>query len=424
MTTQIRTLRENVVKALSGIKEDNVSIAGIAIYRKTLLEALKLQTEEVVTLQYGKLSWEDGTWDSHSDWKGYAASKDMPRFWHDRSFAAESALQITCGRSVMRFLNRPKVKRGETTTQAIHFRDGHSEMPKAATGIPVDTRELLGALQYVLPCIATEESRPVLCCVCFDCKQEVLTLVTADGFRLGRATLKVKGLPDMRVNVNSRDILRLIQFLKAIKPQGRGKAKEYPEVCMAATDKMLSFSITDKSVDLPTVDGTFPAYDQLIPKTGIETELIASDMYEAVKALVPYCKDSSGIIRMEFKRDELLGRVRISARSEEFGESATEIDAGVSSDCKIAANYRYLLDVLGLCGDNKITFRMTTPSSPMVFVTSETRLTCVMPMFVQWQSADVKPEPAEEPEEEIETPEDELEPIDGDPRDLVEAEEM
>lgn len=38
----IKVLRENVIKQLASIKDDNVSIAGIAIERRKLLEALKL----------------------------------------------------------------------------------------------------------------------------------------------------------------------------------------------------------------------------------------------------------------------------------------------------------------------------------------------------------------------------------------------
>ncbi len=60
----IKVLNENVIKALSSIKEDNVSIADVVIDRRKLLAALKLQTQadaEVITLNYGKLSWQKST---------------------------------------------------------------------------------------------------------------------------------------------------------------------------------------------------------------------------------------------------------------------------------------------------------------------------------------------------------------------------
>jgi DNA polymerase III sliding clamp (beta) subunit (PCNA family) len=390
MTTQIKTLRENIIKAISGIKDDNVSIAGVAIDRRKLLDALKLQTSDTVTIQYGKISWLAGNFGDGN----YNKTK-----WYDHSIEPESALQITCDRTVMRFLNRPHVKRGRSISDdaiPLAFIDHKTESIKPVTGIPLDTRELLEALTYVFPCVAVEESRFVLRCVCFSVTNEVLTLAAADGFRLGIAKLAVKSIPDMRIIVHANDVNRLITFLKSIKPVGRGKSKYYPEVYFSANDKEISLAtresvdgqnrpIIGKQVDAPTQVGTFPDYDKLIPSEGTKVEFIASDLYEAIQAVAPYSRDGSGIVRLQATINDV---IKVSARSEELGESTSEVAAKVQADCRIAANCNYLLDVLRLCGDNKVTLKITTPSSPMVFETSPEKLTVVMPMFVQWQEAD------------------------------------
>jgi hypothetical protein len=260
MTTQIKALRENVIKAISGIKDDNVSIAGIEIDRRKLLAALKLQTSDTVIINYGKMSWMGGHFGEHE----YNKTK-----WYDHSLEPENALQITCDRTVMRFLNRPhEARRGETKTSPLAFIDYKTESIKPVTGIPLDTRELLEAITYVLPCVAVEESRFVLRCVCFNFQDGILTLAAADGYRLGIAKLAVKSIPDMRIIVHANDINRMITFLKSIKSEGRGKSRYYPEVYFSANDKEISLSITGKQVDAPTQVGTFPVYETLIPSEG------------------------------------------------------------------------------------------------------------------------------------------------------------
>jgi DNA polymerase III sliding clamp (beta) subunit (PCNA family) len=201
----------------------------------------------------------------------------------------------------------------------------------------------------------------------------------------------------------------LITFLKSIKPQGHGKTKIYPEVYLSIKDDFLTFMSSDNAIDLHLQVGNFPEYSQLIPKDGTRIECIASELNEAVKALSPYCRDGSGIIRLQFSIYNESGRIKVSARSEDLGESATEVDALVQADCRIAVNCNYLMDLLRLCGDNRIVLKMTTPSSPIVFETSDNHVSVIMPMFAQWGQADVKPEVKVETE-----PEEITEPYIGD----------
>ncbi|KKK57649.1 hypothetical protein LCGC14_3052340 [marine sediment metagenome] len=121
MTKQIKVFRENVIKSLSSIKDDNVSIADVAIDRRKLLAALRLQTEDRLIINYGKVSWHEVT--EHS-------TNDVDN---------ETCIQISCDHTVMRFLNRPKSKNYlEPKVIPLNFIDHQSEQPKPElTGIPL-----------------------------------------------------------------------------------------------------------------------------------------------------------------------------------------------------------------------------------------------------------------------------------------------
>lgn len=387
MTTQIKVLRENVIKALSSVKEDNVSIAGVTIHRQPLLAALKLQTQaDTLVLTYGNLAW---------------------REYHDGchtpvQIGPEPCLQISCDHTILRFLNRPHVPRHGMLSGSItplRFVDQAEAAPASAevTGFAISPRDLLRAIQYVSPALATEHSRPVLECILFEVTQpDTLTLVAADGFRLAQVKLSVKDAPNMRLPVDRSDIDRLVTFLKSIKAEGRGKSRWYPDVLLSVHDNLITVAATDNSVDLPAqTQMVFPDHTRLITTAGTAITFVASELLEAVKAEAIYARDGSGIVRMQFRKgsDTERSTIRVSARSEELGESAVDVEAAsVEQDCRIAANSKYLMDVLRQYGDERVTLKVTNPSSPMVFSKDNT-LSVVMPMFVQWEPDKPAPEP-------------------------------
>lgn len=367
MTTTIQVNRKDLIAKLSSIKDDNISIADIAISRQRLLEALKLQTEDRLAINYGKVSWQDD---------GSEGSRDLE---------PTPCIQFSCNHTIMRFLNHPKVKYGqELEVIPLNFVDHLDTARVELTGIPLDTQELIKAITFVLPCVATETTRPVLNCILFDSDNDVIKLVSADGFRLGINKVAAKGVPTDKVLLQVTDIQKLLTFLKAIKPIGKGKSKCYPGVYLAHDYKAIKFSSANGSIELDKQIYTFPDYPQLIPADGNKIEFISNDMLAAVKALSHIAKDGGGIIRLQFQKHDTAGKIILTAKSEDRGESSVECDAIVESDCKIAVKANYLLDLLSLCKDTRVTTRVKHYTAPMVFDIDDNRQWTVMPMYVQW----------------------------------------
>lgn len=363
MTTQIKVLRENLINTLSSVKEDNVSIADVTINRRKLLEALKLQTQDdILTLTYGKVSWE-------------AKVKN------------EACIQFSCNHTTMRFLNRPKSKTWqEPKVIPLNFVDGFvdQEAKPELTGIPIDPQELIKALAFVLPCVVTETSRPILNCILFYSGHDVIKLVTADGFRLGISRVIAKAIPTDKVLIELADIQRLMVFLKAVKPIGWGKGKCYPDVYLSYSKKTIKFATKDGYIELDKQKYTFPDYKRLMPSKGTKVEFISNDMLRAVKALSNIANDGSGAIRLNFSKGKPCGKITLTARSEEYGQSSVECDALVKSACKIAVNARYLKDLMSLCKDSRVIARVKHYTNPILFNIGDDKQCLVMPMFVQW----------------------------------------
>lgn len=369
MTTEIKVNRDTLVKSLSAIKEDNVSIADIAISRRKLLEALKLQAkDDAITITYGKVSWLDDGSDGSEDLK------------------PEPCIQFSCNHTIMRFLNRPKWKsNAEPSILPLNFVDFHEPQVKPElTGTSIDSQALLDALTFVQHGIAVETDRPILNCICFDGGDDTLTLASADGFRLPVAKITANGIPKSRVLIHSSDVITLIKFLKG-NTEGKGKRKAFLPVYFDSTG-MIKFSSEKGTLEFQKPEGAFPDYPQLIPKDGTKIEFIASELLQAVKAVRAIAKDGSDIIRMVFNRADSKTTLSAKAGYDKDAQSSVECNAIVEADCKTAINAKYLIDLLQQCGDTKITLKIDKPHSPMLYQITDRKFEVIMPMFVQWDT--------------------------------------
>jgi DNA polymerase III sliding clamp (beta) subunit (PCNA family) len=415
MTTQIKVLRENLIKQLSGIEEDNIGIASIEFSRKKLINALKLQKDaNMLTINYGLMSW-------HYDYQHHAPEYEWQDDDHGLSHKVETpawyeykpcdkkptpCIQFTMEsngvRQTMRFAHSPITSRktGKIETNHLNFIDSDNPVPKGVlTGIPLDTAILIRALEFALSGVAPDESIPTLCCILFDCMDDKIRIVGADGFRLPVSTIEATGISKDKILIDKLDVARLVKFLKST-TIGFGKHKYYPDTYLSVgqDNTTVYFKTENGELHFDRRDFTYPDYTQLIPKDGSKVEFIASEFLQAVKSVTEFSRDGSGIIRLIFTHDNEVGKIAISARSEE-NESANECPAKVEYARKIAINSKYLIDVLSHMGDQNVTMRLTDPSSPMVFECAELGFQeTTMPMFTQWGPDTTEPTPKVEPE--------------------------
>ncbi len=372
---KVQTLNENLITALSGVKENKVSICNVIVNRRPLLEALKINKKfDLITLESGKTSWNKLS--EHNEYLADSNVQDKP------------CLRISLDHTVMTLLHQDELDYKCINPAKLDFSCSQSKQ-----GIAIDTRLLIEALDYVLPCIADDEARFVLRCVCFE-SDNYLKLACADGFRLATIEIPANGIPKDKFLIHYDDIKnQLYPFLKSIKPIGKGKGKSYPETFIQLNDKTIQFSTDGKQVTVGRQDGTYPDYAKLIPDNeqlanAGKIEFMASELLRAVKATSKCSRDGTNIIKLQFKASEDYNLIPsvcyLSAKSEDVGNSITDVDCRVSKDCRIALNATYLMDFLNQCDNSIITAYVMSESSPMTFESSSNSTTVLMPMFIRW----------------------------------------
>ena len=244
-------------------------------------------------------------------------------------------------------------------------------------------RALRDAIHQVVLAAAVEDSRPVLTGVNIELDGTNVTFAAADGFRLAvrKAQLLEPASEKVSVIVPARTLSDIERLLDGDDPV---------DIVVTTQRSQVLFRFKNIEVVSQLITGTFPNYAQLIPQEhGTRAIIGLNELQRATRTAAIFAKDGSGIIRLQMSAEEgAPGVLTISSRAEEVGDNTGNLEADVEgAEGKIAFSSRYLSDVLGVIGKDKVALEMTTSSSPGVIRPVDDGgeyVHVVMPMFVQW----------------------------------------
>jgi len=236
---------------------------------------------------------------------------------------------------------------------------------------------------------ATDESRPVLAGVLasFDGAAGTFTMAAADGFRL---SVRTASLPNgagakLDVIIPARTLNEVARILASIDTANDGAV----EITVTPNKSQVLFHMNDVDVVSRLIEGQFPNYQQIVPKTSKTRSLLTTaDFLRSTRRASIFARDSANVIRLSLTPgDEVApGRLTINATAAEVGDNEEEMDAIVEGEAiNVAFNARYLADVLGIIGTTQVSLETASPSSPGVLrpAGSEAQFThVIMPMHV------------------------------------------
>ncbi len=264
--------------------------------------------------------------------------------------------------------------------------DDFPPIPEVAEGVSaeIDADGMREGIARVAMAAATDESRPVLTGINTEFEGEQLTLAAADGFRLAvyRMPLSKAVQGKTSIIIPARTLNELNRVL--------GDQEEPVIVTVNDQRNQVMFRLNNVEIVSQLLQGTFPNYSQVIPKS-YDTRAVVDvqEFTRVAKMCSVFARDASNIVRVSVAPGPELtpGKVTITAQSEEVGGNTGDLDALVDGDeAKIAFNVKYLLDVLGVIKQSQVALEVTTPSSPGVIrpIGTDNYVHVIMPMFVQW----------------------------------------
>ena len=283
-------------------------------------------------------------------------------------------------------------------TQSLHVKGGTSNndikcidaqefpplpVPDMEGAVQLNVVDFKDMIHQVVFSASTDEARPVLMGVLVKVEKDQVTMAAADGFRLSvrKALLSSPEQQPINVIIPARALSELARVasdgeesIYMVVPKGRGQ---------------VVFRVKDVEVVSQLIDGTFPDYQQIIPRSYKSRTLVSTAaLLKACKQAEIFAREGSNVARLDIKsaQGEMQpSEVEISATSEETGKNETIVEATVDGGgLLIAFNVKFLREVLEIIRTPNVALETSAPNAPGVVrpVGDDNFLHVIMPMHL------------------------------------------
>jgi len=277
--------------------------------------------------------------------------------------------------------------RGGTSTNDIKCIDAQEfppmPVPDFDGAVQINVGDFREMIHQVAFAASSDEARPVLMGVLVQVDKDKLTMAAADGFRLSvrKAVLSTPSNAPLSAIIPAQALKELARVatdgeepIYMILPKGRGQ---------------VVFRVKDVEVVSQLIDGTFPDFQQIIPRSYKSRTLVStSSLLKACKQAEIFAREGSNVARLNIKTaqsDLQPSEVEISATSEETGKNETIVEATVDgSGLLIAFNVKFLREALEVIRTPNVALETSAPNAPGVVkpVGDDQFLHVIMPMHL------------------------------------------
>tara|TARA_R110002073_G_scaffold118918_1_gene258414 strand:+ start:284515 stop:285684 length:1170 start_codon:yes stop_codon:yes gene_type:complete len=225
---------------------------------------------------------------------------------------------------------------------------------------------------------ARENSRYAINGVLMVRDSKKLDMIATDGRRLAKSSVAIKSEGEDSQCIIPSKALSMIQKLTS---------DENEPVHIAITDSQAVFAFGDDPSDsravLTTnlVEGTFPPYDDVIPRDlDIKVTFNRDTLASAVKRAALLTNEESRGVRLAFTSDDKV--LELSSRAPEMGEANIKVDlvSYDGDDIEIGFNPTFITDALKVIHDPEIMIELKASNKPGLFKAGNDFLYVVMPV--------------------------------------------
>jgi DNA polymerase III subunit beta len=247
-------------------------------------------------------------------------------------------LELACGRSRFKLNGLP----------AADF-PSLPEVPMEG-GWTATGRDLLALIKRTAFAVSTEESRPVLNGVLWELRDGEMRMVATNGHRLAKMTIPAG--PSLETTT------QLI-----VPPAALGHVQRLFDaedtIRVARSGNHLAFASEATEVYTRLIEGTYPNYEQVIPKDNDRFAVVQRSLLEsAVRRVAAVASDQTHRIRMNLGENSL----ELNVLTPDLGEAHDELEITYDGEpLVIGFNANYLLEVLRYVATEEVKLGFKAP---------------------------------------------------------------
>jgi DNA polymerase-3 subunit beta len=223
----------------------------------------------------------------------------------------------------------------------------------------ISVGKLKNGLAQTIFAAMNNESRPELSGGLFRLKENSISLVATDSYRLAEKKIEI----DTKIKKETQFIVpikTLQELLRLI-----GDIDSNLEIQIFWEENQIMFKIEDLILTSRLIDGEYPDYEQIIPENSkTSVRFSKSEIVNAIKASALFSKTGIFDVNFEFKAPD---KIILKSSNTQLGENTAEISAEVKGDDNnIVFNYHYILDGLNNIPGQNLILELTNANNPAV----------------------------------------------------------
>lgn len=256
-------------------------------------------------------------------------------------------------------------------------------------GITLEAKSFLAALIPVVSSYAIDISKQVLTGVRFTLTEKSLELASTDAHRFALTRLSLSAQQTGGFTVPG---VALDYFAKIL------KSSQEETVTIAWDEVQVKFSLGNTKLMSRLLEGTYPAYQQLIPDNFLlSVNFLANQMQTALTRLLILHGERKKSPLVKIENSSSRGQINLSLMDGSNGSGIEAIPAQVPEDITIAFNGEYLLEALKALPGKELQFHANHPNRPAILQAIETELACALILLMPCQMAKEIEQPVNTP---------------------------
>lgn len=236
----------------------------------------------------------------------------------------------------------------------------------------ISSKDLIETLKKVTMAAANDETRPVLAGILIKFEGKTVTFAATDSYRLAERKITLdEDVAKKDIIVPVRTMNELLRILSS---------EMVEKVKLVVEENQVSFVVNNTQIVSRLIEGNFPNYEQIIPKTSkITVRAAMSETLSAIKMSSLFAKDMANNIKIICNKDGMT----VKSAATQSGSTTSHVKADVKGgEIEVSFNARYLMDVMSVLTDEDVVFNFNDDASAGVIKSEKDKeyIYLVMPL--------------------------------------------
>jgi len=217
----------------------------------------------------------------------------------------------------------------------------------------INSKILKNALNYVVNSAALSDARPEISSVYIKIEPDQIKFVATDSFRLAHKTLFLSGLKPKNIILPLRTAGEILKII----------GDKDIEVKISIDQNQIKFDLDNIHLVSRLIDGNYPDYEAIIPKT-FETKCFISKsaLEEAVKSASCFSSKLNDVV---FKTNSGKSILEVFSNNSDFGNHQAKIESEIKGkEINVVFNWKYVLDGLKNIPEDELVLEFNGDQKP------------------------------------------------------------